>query len=243
MEFGPDGALYVLEYGDGYFAENPDAQLSKINFVRGNRTPIVKVAANPAGGAAPLTVAVLARAGTTDPDGDKLSFAWDFDGDGKVDIARSEPDVTRSPGNGEYRPDAEGDRQDRAHASADVPVLVGNQPPVVELDHDTEAGRSGGAVPVRSRRHLRGHDHRRPAGRLLQGHRGLRPRPRAARPPAVLDGGLHGHVHEPLDTGHAGAANLSAIFGAPTPTPAASPASTAPSRCGSRRRRLRTAAT
>ena len=42
MEFGPDGALYVLEYGDGYFAENPDAQLAKINFVRGNRTPIVE---------------------------------------------------------------------------------------------------------------------------------------------------------------------------------------------------------
>ena len=50
MEFGPDGALYVLEYGDGFFAENPDAQLSKINFVRGNRTPVVKVAATPAGG-------------------------------------------------------------------------------------------------------------------------------------------------------------------------------------------------
>ena len=33
MEFGPDGALYVLEYGDGYFAENPDAQLSRIDFV------------------------------------------------------------------------------------------------------------------------------------------------------------------------------------------------------------------
>ena len=40
MEFGPDGALYVLEYGDGYFAENPDAQLARIDFVRGNRTPI-----------------------------------------------------------------------------------------------------------------------------------------------------------------------------------------------------------
>ena len=49
MEFGPDGALYVIEYGDGFFAENPDAQLSKINFVRGNRTPVVKVAATPDG--------------------------------------------------------------------------------------------------------------------------------------------------------------------------------------------------
>ena len=33
IEFGPDGALYVLEYGDGYFAENPDAQLARIDFV------------------------------------------------------------------------------------------------------------------------------------------------------------------------------------------------------------------
>ena len=40
MEFGPDGALYVLEYGDGYFAENPEAQLARIDFIRGNRTPI-----------------------------------------------------------------------------------------------------------------------------------------------------------------------------------------------------------
>ena len=46
MEFGPDGALYVLEYGDGYFAENPDAQLSRIDFVRGNRTPIPKISAD-----------------------------------------------------------------------------------------------------------------------------------------------------------------------------------------------------
>ena len=47
MEFGPDGALYVLEYGDGFFSENPDAQLSRIDFVRGNYTPIPQVAAEP----------------------------------------------------------------------------------------------------------------------------------------------------------------------------------------------------
>ena len=68
MEFGPDGALYVLEYGDGYFAENPDAALSKINFVRGNHTPVVKVAANPGGGQAPLKVA-FSSAGTVERTG------------------------------------------------------------------------------------------------------------------------------------------------------------------------------
>ena len=64
LEFGPDGALYVLEYGDGYFAENPDAQLARIDFVRGNRTPIPKVTATPTSGQAPLTVS-FSSAGTT----------------------------------------------------------------------------------------------------------------------------------------------------------------------------------
>jgi cytochrome c len=34
VEFGPDGALYVLEYGEGYYRANPDAQLSRIEFRR-----------------------------------------------------------------------------------------------------------------------------------------------------------------------------------------------------------------
>jgi cytochrome c len=33
MEFGPDGALYVLGYGDGYFSANPDARLLRIEAV------------------------------------------------------------------------------------------------------------------------------------------------------------------------------------------------------------------
>jgi len=32
MEFGPDGALYALEYGDGYYQINPDAQLTRIEY-------------------------------------------------------------------------------------------------------------------------------------------------------------------------------------------------------------------
>ena len=103
MEFGPDGALYVLEYGDGYFAENPDAQLAQINFVRGNHTPIVKVAATPRGGRAPLTVK-FSSAGTSDPDGDPLAYAWDFDADGTVDSHRSQPDLHVHGKNGTYRP-------------------------------------------------------------------------------------------------------------------------------------------
>jgi hypothetical protein len=34
VEFGPDGALYVLEYGEGYYRANVDAQLSRIEYRR-----------------------------------------------------------------------------------------------------------------------------------------------------------------------------------------------------------------
>ena len=89
MEFGPNGALYVLEYGDGYFAENPDAQLSRIDFVGvgGNRSPVPKITADPVVGSAPLTVR-FSSAGTTDPEGDRLKYAWDFDSDGRIDSRR-----------------------------------------------------------------------------------------------------------------------------------------------------------
>jgi cytochrome c551/c552 len=32
MEMGPDGKLYILEYGTGWFTKNADAQLSRIDF-------------------------------------------------------------------------------------------------------------------------------------------------------------------------------------------------------------------
>ena len=94
MEFGPDGALYVLEYGDGYFAENPDAQLSRIDFIGagGNRSPVPAVSATPTNGPTPLTVSFTSD-GTVDPDGDRIRYSWDFDGDGDVDSTCSGPDA------------------------------------------------------------------------------------------------------------------------------------------------------
>ncbi|HZF63613.1 MAG TPA: ThuA domain-containing protein, partial [Chitinophagaceae bacterium] len=41
MEAGPDGRLYVLEYGSGWFSKNPDAGLSRIDYLAGNRPPKV----------------------------------------------------------------------------------------------------------------------------------------------------------------------------------------------------------
>ena len=67
MMWGDDGNFYLLTYGDGFFAVNPDAALVKFSYVKGLRAPIAVVSATPTDGIAPLTVAFSSE-GSRDPD-------------------------------------------------------------------------------------------------------------------------------------------------------------------------------
>jgi PKD repeat protein/type 1 glutamine amidotransferase len=85
MQFGADGAFYLLTYGDGFFAANPDAGMYKWEYVKGQRAPNAVLNADKTDGPAPLTVNFTST-GTTDADpGDALSYEWDFTNDGTVD--------------------------------------------------------------------------------------------------------------------------------------------------------------
>ncbi|PXY28447.1 PQQ-dependent sugar dehydrogenase [Prauserella muralis] len=137
MEFGPDGALYVLEYGKGYFAELPEAQLARIDYIGqgGNHTPAPKASADVDNGQTPLTVNFSSE-GTEDADGDRLRYAWDFDSDGRVDSRQPNPTHTYTE-NGAYTAtlkvtDVGGMHRGRS-ASAEVDIVVGNNRPVVEF--------------------------------------------------------------------------------------------------------------
>ena len=44
LAFGPDGVMYLLEYGSVYGVDNPDARLVKIEYVAGARPPIARAA-------------------------------------------------------------------------------------------------------------------------------------------------------------------------------------------------------
>jgi len=131
MEFGPDGALYVLEYGDGYFSENPEAQLARIDYAPDNKSPVVRINAEPTVGSAPFTVN-FTSAGTYDPDGDALRYAWDFDADGTVDSRRPYPAFTYTE-NGDYRATLKVTDSTGRSASAEFLLHVGPVAPTVEL--------------------------------------------------------------------------------------------------------------
>ena len=56
MEFGPDGALYLIEWGTGFGGNNDDSGVYRIDYIAGDRAPIAQAAADPTSGAAPLAV-------------------------------------------------------------------------------------------------------------------------------------------------------------------------------------------
>jgi cytochrome c551/c552 len=77
METGPDGRIYVLEYGSGWFSKNKDAGLARIDYNTGNRAPeVTNITANKAYGKLPLTV--IFKVAAVDPEHDKMTYTWDM---------------------------------------------------------------------------------------------------------------------------------------------------------------------
>ncbi|MEB2782940.1 PQQ-dependent sugar dehydrogenase [Algoriphagus sp. C2-6-M1] len=87
MDFGPDGALYILEYGSAWFRGNVNSRILKIEYNAGNRKPNVTATADKMSGAIPFT-AHFSSEGTNDYDDydqGKLDYTWKLTGtDGKT---------------------------------------------------------------------------------------------------------------------------------------------------------------
>ncbi len=148
MEFGPDGAMYILTYGTRWFARNSDAKLIKVQYVEGNREPIAKASVAEAFGAAPFN-AVFSSEGSVDlDDEDKISYAWDF-GDGSTSTEANPTHTYAS--NGAYTATLTVKDPSGATREATVEVKVGNAPPqiAVELGGNRSFFFSGGPVPYR----------------------------------------------------------------------------------------------
>ena len=93
MEMGPDGHIYGLEYGNGWFAKNADSGLFRIDYNGGNRAPIVaEITVDKTSGSNPLTATFTAKA--SDPEGDPMTYTWDL-GNGES-ITTEEPTLTHT---------------------------------------------------------------------------------------------------------------------------------------------------
>ena len=137
MKFGPEGDLYVLEYGSAWFRGNDNAQIVKIEYNGGNRKPIVKAEVDVVAGALPLNVN-FSSAGTMDYDDydkDALKYEWlvkSDNGFNKV-LTDANPKLTLDQA-GTYSvtftvTDSKGEKNSQA-----LEVKAGNDPPVVAID-------------------------------------------------------------------------------------------------------------
>ncbi len=145
--FGPDGALYVLDYGTGWFSGDENSALYRIEYVSDGFAPVAKAAADKTSGTAPLTVN-FSSAGSSDPDGDPITFSWTF-GDGGTSTAAN-PSHTYSA-NGSYTATLTVRDSTGKTATASMRITVGNTAPTVtvNLPQHGQLFSFGDAVPFR----------------------------------------------------------------------------------------------
>ncbi|HXQ55033.1 MAG TPA: PKD domain-containing protein, partial [Actinomycetes bacterium] len=122
--------------GDLLYANFDGGQIRRIRYTGTNNPPSAVATASPTSGPAPLTVQ-FNGSGSSDPDGDALSYSWDLNGDGTYgDSTAANPSFTYTTA-GTYAvrlrvTDARG----ASSVSAPVTITVGagNTPPTAVID-------------------------------------------------------------------------------------------------------------
>lgn len=138
MRIGPEGSLYVLDYGDTW-GNNEDSKLLRIDYFTGNRPPLARIAASTQVGKAPLSLKLSAEESTDKDVADKHRYEW-FVG-GTSFATTSDPVAGFTLDNpGEYQL---GVRLDDGKVKSDiayVSVVVGNDPPSVKISKPQHGG-------------------------------------------------------------------------------------------------------
>ena len=132
MEMGPDGKLYYLEYGNGWFTKNPEAGISRIDFIAGNRAPkVAHLQSDRQTGALPF--AVKLKIDAVDPEKDKLTYTWDLGDGNKKETTEPSLDYSYAKA-GDYNISVDvKDDKGAAAKSETISVYAGNETPVVDI--------------------------------------------------------------------------------------------------------------
>ena len=134
LEFGPDGSLYVLDYGSNWYAHNKDARLTKITYNYHNRPPKAIIKAEKIQSAVPVQIEFSANK-SFDPDDRELrSYQWYVD---NLSIETIGPNLLykfSNPGNPKISlvvTDSLG-FTDTTH----ITLALGNEPPTIGFTKD-----------------------------------------------------------------------------------------------------------
>jgi len=122
--------------GDLFYASFEGGQIRRIRWIGGNNPPQAVASANPTSGPAPLTVQ-FTGSGSSDPDGDALSYAWDLDGDGlHDDSTAANPSFTYTTANTHQVTLRVTDARGASSTSAPITITVGqgNTAPTPVID-------------------------------------------------------------------------------------------------------------
>lgn len=136
FEFGPDGALYLIEWGTGFGGNNDDSGVYRIDYIAGVRAPIAVASGEPTSGQPPLTVQ-FSSAGSRDPDGGTITYAWTF-GDGGTSTEPNPSHTYTTAGN--YTAQLTVTNPAGRTAVANVPITVGNTAPTVTIEFPPDGG-------------------------------------------------------------------------------------------------------
>jgi glucose/arabinose dehydrogenase/PKD repeat protein/type 1 glutamine amidotransferase len=136
FDFGPDGALYLIEWGSGFGGNNDDSGVYRIDYRTADRAPVAVAAGTPTSGQAPLTVQ-FSSAGSNDPDGQPITYRWAF-GDGTTST-QANPSKTYTA-NGNYTAQLTVTDPGVRTGVANVPITVGNSVPAVRLNTPPNGG-------------------------------------------------------------------------------------------------------
>jgi PKD repeat protein len=144
-DFGPDGAMYVIDFGlgsgTGRGGSNEGSGIYRIDYVGDDRLPDAKATATPDSGSAPLTVRFSSE-GSGLPGGKPVAYAWDFDGNGTTDSTEAAPThVYREKGRFTARLTVTGPGGLTGLAVQDI--TVGNTRPQVTITRPPNGGMFG----------------------------------------------------------------------------------------------------
>ena len=132
LERGPGGDLFYVDYDLG--------RIQRITYFSDNQPPVASVVATPTSGLTPLFVQFDAS-GSSDPDGDPITYAWDLDGDGAFnDSTLASPTYTFTT-SGEHKVRLMVRDSAGATSTVGISIFADNRPP-----HATITLPAGGAT-------------------------------------------------------------------------------------------------